>query len=110
MKNIKSYILAMALPLTGVLALEGVAAAKTVTESWHVQGVHGASDEAKIKEALMQLPGVSNPSITTSLVKVTFDDQKVTESSIKDAISKAGAYKLEGRVSEPGTKAAKTHH
>jgi copper chaperone CopZ len=110
MKNIKSYVLAMALPLTGLLALEGVAAAKTVTESWHVQGVHGASDEAKIKEALMQLPSVSNPSITTNMVKVTFDDQKVTESSIKDAISKAGAYKLEARVTQPSAKPAKTKH
>jgi copper chaperone CopZ len=85
-------------PALGVALISGVASAKVVTESWQVKGVHNVADETKIKEALTKLPTVASPVVNLSSVRVTFDDEKVKESELKDAVAKAGSFELTNKI------------
>ena len=94
-------------PLLGVTLLSGVASAKVVTEVWQIKGVHNAADEAKVREALIKLPSVTNPIVNTSTVRVTFDDQKLQEATLKNSVAHAGSFELMTRMPEhPHDKAA----
>jgi copper chaperone CopZ len=95
-------------PVLTVALISGVASAKVVTESWQVKGVHNVADETKIKEALTKLPTVANPTVNLSSVRVTFDDEKVQEAQLKEAVSKAGSYELTNKVPAQHKAAAKT--
>jgi copper chaperone CopZ len=87
-------------PLLGVTLLAGVASAKVVTEVWQVKGVHNAADEAKLRDALAKLPSVTNPIVNTSTVKVTFDDQKLQEATLKSTVAQAGSFELMSKMPE----------
>jgi len=87
-------------PLLGVTLLSGVASAKVITEVWQIKGVHNAADEAKVRDALTKLPSVTNPIVNTSTVRVTFDDQKLQEATLKSSVAKAGSFELMTRMPE----------
>jgi copper chaperone CopZ len=83
--------------LFGVALCAGLASAKVVTESWQIKGVRGAADEGKVRFALSQLPSVINPVVMPSLVRVTFDDEKLQNAQIEQAVAKAGRFELVGK-------------
>lgn len=85
-------------PVMGVALISGVASAKVVTESWQVKGVHNVADETKIREAIAKLPTVASPIVNLSSVRVTFDDEKLKESELKDAVAKAGSFELTNKI------------
>jgi copper chaperone CopZ len=87
-------------PLAGITLLSGVASAKMVTEAWQVKGVHTPADETKIKDALNQLPSVSKAVVHMTNVRVTYDDEKLKESQIKDSVAKAGSFQLTNKMPE----------
>ena len=87
-------------PVAGITLLSGIASAKVVTESWEVKGVHTPADEAKIKDALNKLPSVSKAIVHMTNVRVTYDDEKLKESAIKDSVAKAGSFELTNPMPE----------
>ena len=87
-------------PLAGITLLSGVASAKVVTEAWEVKGVQTPADEAKIKDALSKLPSVSKAVVHMTNVRVTYDDEKLKESAIKDSVAKAGSFQLLNKLPE----------
>jgi len=87
-------------PLAGITLLSGVASAKVVTEAWEVKGVQTPADEAKIKDALSKLPSVSKAVVHMTNVRVTYDDEKLQESAIKDSVAKAGSFELTNKMPE----------
>lgn len=87
-------------PLAGITLLSGVASAKVVTEAWEVKGVHTPADETKIKDALNKLPSVSKAVVHMTNVRVTYDDEKLQESAIKDSVAKAGSFELTNKLPE----------
>ena len=87
-------------PLAGITLLSGVASAKVVTEAWEVKGVHTPADETKIKDALNKLPSVSKAVVHMTSVRVTYDDEKLKESAIKDSVAKAGSFELTNKMPE----------
>jgi copper chaperone CopZ len=87
-------------PLAGITLLSGIASAKMVTEAWEVKGVHTPADETKIKDALNQLPSVSKAVVHMTNVRVTYDDEKLKESQIKDSVAKAGSFQLTNKLPE----------
>jgi len=95
-------------PALGVALISGVASAKVVTESWQVKGVHNVADETKIREALTKLPTVASPVVNLSSVRVTFDDEKVKESELKDAVAKAGSFELTNKIPAKAKAESKT--
>jgi copper chaperone CopZ len=95
-------------PLLGITLMSGVASAKVITEVWQVKGVHTPADEAKIHTALTQLPSVTDAVVHMTTVRVTFDDQKLQDSAIKDSVAKAGSFELMNRVPEHPKTAAET--
>lgn len=98
MNRFTSRALRVCAPLLGVLLVSGVASAKMVTKTWQVQGVHGSADETKIHDALAKLPSVEHPIVNMTTVRLTFDDQKVTEPALHDTVAKAGSFKLMNEV------------
>jgi copper chaperone CopZ len=92
-------------PLAGITLLSGVASAKVVTEAWEVKGVHTPADETKIKDALNKLPSVSKAVVHMTNVRVTYDDEKLHESAIKDSVAKAGSFELTNKVPEKASSA-----
>jgi copper chaperone CopZ len=92
-------------PLAGITLLSGIASAKVITEIWQVKGVHTPTDETKIHAALSKLPSVTDAVVHMTTVRVTFDDQKLQESAIKDSVAKAGSFELMNKVPEPPKKA-----
>lgn len=87
-------------PLAGITLLSGVASAKVVTEAWQVKGVQSPADETKIKDALNKLPSVSKAVVHMTSVRVTYDDEKLKESAIKDSVAKAGSFELTNKMPE----------
>jgi copper chaperone CopZ len=87
-------------PLAGITLLSGIASAKVVTEAWEVKGVHTPADETKIKDALNKLPSVSKAVVHMTSVRVTYDDEKLKESAIKDSVAKAGSFELTNKMPE----------
>ena len=87
-------------PLAGITLLSGVASAKVVTEAWEVKGVQSPADETKIKDALNKLPSVSKAVVHMTNVRVTYDDEKLQESAIKDSVAKAGSFELTNKLPE----------
>jgi copper chaperone CopZ len=87
-------------PLAGITLLSGVASAKVVTEAWEVKGVHTPADETKIKDALNKLPSVTKAVVHMTNVRVTYDDEKLQESAIKDSVAKAGSFELTSKMPE----------
>jgi copper chaperone CopZ len=85
-------------PLLGVTLLSGIASAKVITEVWQIKGVHNAADEAKVRDALVKLPSVTSPIVNTSTVRVTFDDQKLQEATLKSTVAQAGGFELMTRM------------
>jgi len=112
MNRFNSRLIRMCTASVSILLVAGVASAKVVTETWQVQGVHNASDQAKIREALTKLPTVTQPMVDMSTVKLTFDDAKVTRPDIEQAIAKAGNFKLMNQTAphaHPTAAGAKPH-
>jgi copper chaperone CopZ len=97
MNGFTSRTLRYLAPFLGVALFSGLASAKIVTESWQIKGVHSAADEGKVRFALAQLPSVTNPVVMPSLVRVTFDDQKLQNAQIEQAVAKAGRFELIGK-------------
>ncbi|MEO8183771.1 MAG: heavy-metal-associated domain-containing protein [Deltaproteobacteria bacterium] len=93
-------------PLLGVTLLSGIASAKVITEVWQVKGVHTPADETKIHAALTKLPSVTGAVVHMSTVRVTFDDQKLQDSAIKDSVANAGSFELMDKLPEHPKKAA----
>ena len=93
-------------PLLGVTLLSGIASAKVITEVWQIKGVHTPADETKIHAALTKLPSVTDAVVHMSTVRVTFDDQKLQDSAIKDSVAKAGSFQLMDKLPEHPKKAA----
>jgi len=85
-------------PLFGVALVSSVASAKVITEVWQVKGVHNTADETKIRDAVAKLPSVTNPIVDTSTIRVTFDDQKLQEATLKSTVAHAGNYELMTRM------------
>jgi copper chaperone CopZ len=95
-------------PLLGVMLVSGIASAKVITEVWQVKGVHTPADESKIHAALTKLPSVTEAVVHLSTVRVTFDDQKLHDSAIKDSVAKAGSFELMNKLPDHPKKAATT--
>jgi len=93
-------------PLAGITLLSGIASAKVITEVWQLKGVKTPADETKIHDALTKLPSVSDAVVHMSTVRVTFDDEKLQDSAIKDSVAKAGSFQLLNKVPEHPKKAA----
>ncbi|HTV23846.1 MAG TPA: hypothetical protein VMG12_34385 [Polyangiaceae bacterium] len=113
MNRFTSRALRVCAPLLGVLLVSGVASAKMVTKTWQVQGIHGSADEAKIHDALAKLPSVEHPLVNMTTVRLTYDDQKVTEPALRDTVAKAGSFQLMNEVpaaQKAAPKAAPTAH
>ena len=87
-------------PLLGVTLVSSIASAKVITEIWQVKGVHTPADETKIHDALSKLPSVTDAVVHMSTVRVTFDDQKLQESAIKDSVARAGSFELQHKLPE----------
>lgn len=98
MNRSTSRALRLCAPLLGVLLVSGVASAKVVTKTWQVQGIQGSADEAKVREALARLPSVEHPVVSMTTVRLTYDDQKLTEPALHDTVAKAGSFKLMNEV------------
>jgi copper chaperone CopZ len=96
-------------PLAGITLLSGIASAKVITEVWQVKGVHTPADETKIHEALTKLPTVTGAIVHMSTVRVTFDDEKLQDARLKDAVAKAGSFELMSKLPEHPKKAAPEH-
>ena len=94
----KFSMLTVVVPLLGLTAFSGIAAAKSIHEEWHIKGISNAMDVTNVQTALKKLQGVERVFATKSLVKVTFDDQKVDDAKIRGAVAQAGTYQLTGRV------------
>jgi len=60
-----------------------------------VKGMHCKSCEALIKDSVEELPGINEVKAdhNKGIIQVTFDESRVKESKIKEAIKKEG-YKL----------------
>jgi copper chaperone CopZ len=93
-------------PLMGITLLTSIASAKVITEVWQVKGVHTPADENKLHEAITKLPSVSEAVVRMSTVRVTFDDQKLQDSSIKAAVAQAGKFELVNKIPERPKKAS----
>ena len=87
-------------PLAGVTLLSGIASAKVITEIWQLKGVKTPADETKVHDALSKLPSVTDAVVHMSTVRVTFDDQKLKDSAIKDSVAKAGSFQLLNKLPE----------
>ncbi|MFH0797894.1 MAG: heavy-metal-associated domain-containing protein [Candidatus Woesearchaeota archaeon] len=60
--------------------------------SYNVKGMHCASCEMLIKDSLEEMDGVIKADVShkKGYVKITFDEKKVKEDKIKEAIKKEG--------------------
>ncbi len=104
MNRFGTYAFRLFAPFMGLTLLSSVASARVMTEIWQVKGVHDSADEAKIRAALVKLPSVTNPLVSMSTVRATFDDQKVTDAAFKAAVANAGRFELISKLP------AETHH
>jgi len=93
MKTMASYVLALALPL-GSLFAASMAHAKMVNESWNLQGPRSGADVERIKQAVKQLPGVKDVEVTQATLDVRYDDEKLSEAQLREAVEKAGDFRL----------------
>jgi copper chaperone CopZ len=100
MNRIATRALRWLAPLAGITLLSGIASAKVITEVWQLKGVKTPADETKIHDALSKLPSVTDAVVHLSTVRVTFDDQKLQDSAIKNSVAKAGSFQLLNKLPE----------
>jgi copper chaperone CopZ len=93
MKTMASYVLALALPL-GSLFAAGAAQAKTVNESWNLEGPRSGDDVKRIEREIKQLPGVKDFQLTQASLDIRYDDEKLSEAQLREAVAKAGDFRL----------------
>jgi copper chaperone CopZ len=93
MKTMASYALAVALPL-GSLFAAGIAEAKMVNESWNLQGPRSGADVERIKREIKQLPGVKDFQLSQATLDIRYDDEKLSETQLREAVAKAGDFRL----------------
>jgi copper chaperone CopZ len=93
MKTMASYVLALALPL-GSLFGSTVAEAKMVNESWNLEGPRSGADVKRIEREIKQLPGVETFQLTQASLDIRYDDEKLSEAQLREAIAKAGDFRL----------------
>jgi copper chaperone CopZ len=98
MKTITPIVLALAMPL-GSLFVAGVAEAKTVNESWYLEGPHNGADVKRVERAVQHLPGVKSYEVSQATLDIRFDDQKLTDAQLRAAVAHAGHYRLTQKVS-----------
>lgn len=93
MKPMASYVLALALPL-GSLFAAGMAEAKMVNESWNLEGPRSGADVERVERAVKHLPGVKDVEVTQATLDIRYDDQKLSEAQLREAVAKAGKFRL----------------
>jgi copper chaperone CopZ len=93
MRTMASYVLALALPL-GSLFASGVAEAKMVNESWSLEGPRSGADVKRIEREIQRLPGVKDFQLTQASLDIRYDDEKLSQAQLREAIAKAGDFRL----------------
>jgi len=97
------------IPVLTLLATTGVASAREVTKAWTVKGVSTNDDMSKLQTAVSKLEGVKKVTGDKTVMRVTFDDQRVDETKIRNAVTAAGTFTLGGRyIAHASAKTGKT--
>jgi copper chaperone CopZ len=94
MTSIRSMALVLALSGAGIVMLPTLAHAKTVTDGWYVEGMHGSADVRHVRDAVKRLPSVTYVKVSQATVDVSFDDRALSRADIAAAIAHAGSYRL----------------
>jgi len=97
MKALKFAAVVLAIPFATLL-YPTVARAKTVSESWYLEGPRSGADVKRVEIALRRLPGVSSLEVSQATVDVRFDNAKLSDAQLKAAVAHAGDFRLTRRV------------
>jgi copper chaperone CopZ len=97
MKTMTPYVLAFGLPLAS-LFVSTLAQAKSVTENWYLEGPRSGADVKRVERAVRGLPGVSYYEVSQATLEVRFDNRKLNDAALREAVARAGDYRLTRRV------------
>ena len=97
MNVLKSAAVVLAIPCAALL-YSAVAQAKTVSESWYLDGPRSGADVKRVETALRHLPGVSSLEVSQATVDVRFDHEKLSDAQLRAAVAHAGDFRLTRRA------------